>query len=54
MYACGKCRADPRVVSRDGTHRQCVRVLGEVTAEECGRIRAKYPEEEEPNGKGHA
>lgn len=47
MHTCTKCLADPRVVSKDGTHRQCVRVLGEVTAGECAMLRAKYPEEEE-------
>lgn len=47
MYTCKKCLADNRCVSKDGTHRQCFRVLGEVTDEECARIRSKYPDEEE-------
>lgn len=48
MYTCEDCLKDTRVVSKDGTRRQCVRVLGEVTTDECARIRAT--DKEDDNG----
>lgn len=38
-YRCEKCLADPRCRSKDGRHRLCARVMGEVTVEECEDIR---------------
>lgn len=47
MYGCGQCLADPRVVSKDGTHRLCVKCQCEVTTAECARLRGVPPEDKE-------
>ena len=43
-YGCEQCLADPRVVSKDGKHRLCVKCQCEVTTAECARIRGVPPE----------
>lgn len=46
MYTCEDCLKDPRVLSKDGTHRLCARTLGEVTIAECEEIRAMVNKED--------
>lgn len=36
---CKNCLSDSRLTSKDGTHRQCVRVCAEVTIKECEKLR---------------
>lgn len=47
VYGCEQCLADPRVVSKDGTHRLCVKCQCEVTTAECARLRGVPPEDKE-------
>ena len=46
MYTYEDCLKDLRVLSKDGTHRLCARILGEVTFAECEEIRATINRED--------